>query len=278
MAVLGRGRGLGSVLRALRGLEAELTVVVGAAQRVDPGAASGPEPGGEEQWPSPAAGELRESLQALTGDEVALSRAMRRPLAIDRLGRHPLGSLLIQSLSSAFGDLGAASVWLGDQLGISAAVLPATPEPLSFICRGSRLTLVPECPVLSTGVAGAIRRADLVLLAPGALCESVLVSTAIPGITDALESSHGRVIWIAGLAPEGEESAAGQLAVLRRHRVRVDAVLYDPRARLRADAQQLRADGVEPMPRRMTGDPPVTHVSLLLRAALADLLAHHQHA
>lgn len=276
MAVLGRGPGLGSVLRALRGLEAELMVVVGAAQRLAP-EASGPDPDAETRWPSPAAGELRESLQALTGDEVALSRAMRRPLAIDRLGRHPLGSLLIQSLSSAFGDLGAASVWLGDQLGISGAVLPATPEPLSFSCRGGEPAFVPERPVLSAGVAGAIRGADLVLLAPGALCESVLVSTAIPGIADALQASRGRVIWIAGLTPEGDETAAEQLAALRRHRVRVEAVLYDPRARLRADAKQLRAEGVEPMPRRLTGDPPVAHVPLLLRAALIDLLGHHQH-
>ena len=43
------------------------------------------------------------------------------------------------------------------------------------------------------------------------------------------------------------------LAALRRHGVRVDAALFDPRAELHLDARQLEDDGVQPIPRPLQG-------------------------
>lgn len=263
-------------------------MIVAAAERVGPGA---PEP--PEGSDLAAAGELRRSLEALTDDEIALSRAMRRPLTIDRLGRHPLGNLVIRSLASAFGDLGTASSWLSAQLGITGSVLPATPEPLQFTIEVQpappgepssshaldRIRFIPDRPRVSAGVVTGVRRAGLVLVAPGSLFRSVLVATAIPDIAKALRVTPARVIWICNLVPEHGETVNEHFAALRRHGVRVDAVLYDPDASLRLEAQEFHDQGVATIPRRLVGATCGVHDPQLLRAALSELLpAHHQHA
>ena len=83
----------------------------------------------------PAVGDMRRSLISLADDDVALARAFARPLSIDRLGRHPLGNLVIRSVADALGGLEQASEWLGEQLGISGRVLPASAEPVSLLAE-----------------------------------------------------------------------------------------------------------------------------------------------
>jgi 2-phospho-L-lactate transferase/gluconeogenesis factor (CofD/UPF0052 family) len=239
--VLGRGRGLGSVLRALRGTDAEVTAIVTTAEVPGPA----PDPDSES-----AVADLRRSLEALSGEEVALSRAMRRPLMIERRGRRPLGNLLLQSLSSGFGDLGEASLWLGEQLGIAGWVLPSTAVPLTV---------------------GAIREADLVLLAPGRVSGGVLVASAIPEVGAALRATPARVIWICNLRSEKGETASDQLAVLRANGVRVDAILYDPSAGAPVRPGEVRQQGVAPFARRLARRRDGAHDAQLLCAALADV-------
>ena len=51
-------------------------------------------------------------------------------MTIERLGRQPLGNLMIGSVARAFGDYGTATKWLGEKLGVAGAVLPATTQPV----------------------------------------------------------------------------------------------------------------------------------------------------
>jgi uncharacterized cofD-like protein len=281
LVVLGRGRGLGSVLRTLRDLDNPLTVIVATAEPADGGSAA-------DQDAEPALSELRRSIEALTDDRAALARALRRPLTLDRLGSHPLGNLVLGSLASAFGDLGVASIWLGDQLGIGGAVVPATVDPLSYVIeperRASRraelaggpeprrLRLIPERPQTSRTATDAIAEADLILLAPGALFSGILAVSAIPAIRQAVRASPGRVLWVGNLEFEAGDSLHDQLDALQRHQVRVDAVLFDPETDPPVDADRLAAEGVEAIPRRL-GVPATGEYSYeLLRAALSEVL------
>ena len=122
IVVLGAGRGLDALLRALRGADIRLTVIVSIAydgeEDRDP----------QERLTGAGVDELRRSLEALSG-EGPLLRAIRRPLKVEQLGRHRLGNLALASAAAAFGDYSRASIWLGEQLGIDGAVLPATIEP-----------------------------------------------------------------------------------------------------------------------------------------------------
>ncbi len=219
-----------------------------------------------------------------------LARALRRPLTIERLGSHPLGNLVLGSLTAAFGDLGTASTWLGERLGINGAVLPATAGPLSYsieaerrTIRGSeptdgrepqRLRLVPERPQTEPKAIEAIAGAGTVVIAPGPLFSGVLAVTAIPAIREALRAAPGTILWIANLGFEPGDSLHGQLDTLHRHQVRVDAVLFDPAAAdPEFDPGRLAARGVEAIPRRLASQTPGTHDRQLLAAVLAALVS-----
>jgi uncharacterized cofD-like protein len=239
--------------------------------------------------------DLRRSLESLSGEEGALVRAIRRPLTIERLGKQPLGNLVIASVASAFGDYGTASRWLGEQLGITGAVLPATTQPVP-----RELETVEESPGASAGSSGgagakrlrfaserieappatveAIDRADWVLLAPGSLYRGLLSAAAVPDVTAALRRTHARVLWIANLEPASGETAStsgiDHLLALRRHGVRVDVVLNDPSATLRFDASALEAYGIQSVTRglRSRADSAL-HDPTKLGAILEEMIA-----
>jgi uncharacterized cofD-like protein len=289
IAVLGGGHGLAAVLRALRDDQVELTVIVTVA---DDGGSSGAL---RSRGGGPAVGDLRRSLEALTGHDVALARALKRPLTINRLGRHPLGNLIIRSLAAAFDDLAKATRWLGEQLGISGLVLPATTEPVSLVAEaGGRLVrgesaigatraqivqlrFDPERPNVPAAVIEAIEQADWVILAPGSLYTSVLAASALPDVASALARTQAHVVWICNLEPDAAETAgmagSDHLAALRRHGVRVDTALYDPDAELHFESEHLARERVRPVPRLLQSEQTGIHGEALLRTALEELFA-----
>jgi len=284
IVVLGGGRGLAAVLRAIRDADFDLTVIVSIAYAEEQAARP------EQRLTAETVEDLRRSLETLTGEEDPLLRAIRRPLSIERLGRQPLGNLVLASVASAFGDYGAASVWLGEQLGIAGAVLPATTQPLPRqIETAERSTsgragtgqvrrlrfagdaVTPE-PALT-----AIARAQWVLVAPGSLYESVLSTAAVPDVAASLARTRARVVWIANLeAGTGESAhmtAIEHVRVLRLHGVRVDAVLHDPSAPLRFDASELEGEGVESLARSLRADGESSaYDPERLRAALEEVI------
>jgi len=280
IVVLGGGRGLACVLTALRNQDADLTVIVNIA--IDPE--------NQELPSSRTVEDLRRSLEALTGEEGALLRAIRRPLSVGRLGEAPLGNLVLGSVASAFGDYETASRWLGEKLGVAGAVLPATTQPvlreIEPVATGStdapsttpgrelmRLRFTSEQVETPAAAISAIEHARWVLLAPGSLYRSVLSTAAVQEVASALSRTCGQVVWIANLAP-GSREAAGMAGVdhlraLHLHGVRVDVVLHDPAATLRFDEAVLASSGVRSIARPLRNprdhalhDPESLHTAL----------------
>jgi uncharacterized cofD-like protein len=288
VAVLGGGHGVSAVLRALRDDGLALTAIVTIA---DDGGSSGRL---RRQWGGPGVGDMRRSLIALTGEKSGAGRALAGPVAIARVGRHPLGNLMLHSLGRAFGDLEAASEWLTEQLGVSARVLPATSEPVTLIAaaggalvrgesaigaaegRIAAIRFEPQRPQVPSPVIDAITRADWVLLGPGSLFTSVLAVGALPDVRSALAGTRARVLWICNLVPEVPEtagmSADDHLSALRSHEVRVDAVLYDPSAALHFTEPDLAAAGLPGLPYELMSVDRGKHDPVLLSAALGPLL------
>jgi uncharacterized cofD-like protein len=287
IVVLGGGRGLDAVLRALRGADIRLTVIVSIAYDGE----EGRDP--QERLTGAGVDELRRSLEALSG-EGPLLRAIRRPLKVEQLGRHRLGNLALASAAAAFGDYSRASIWLGEQLGIDGAVLPATIEPtrpkikvvdqvaMFKPSRGRRprvrkLRFAGERARSPDAAIAAIEEAYWVLLAPGALYRSVLPTAAVPDVSAALTSTSARVVWIANLEPDPLEapnlSAIEHLLVLRMHGVRVDLVLHDESATLTFDPAELTRSGAESVSRGLCRrTDPKSHDPEQLRMALSPLL------
>ena len=289
VVVLGAGRGLAAVLRALRGQGTRLTVIVSIADRRGDGDEV------QRRVTGASVEDLRRSLEALSGEEGALLRAMRRPLTIERLGRHPLGNLVIASAASAFDGYGRASAWLGERLGIEGAVLPATSEPVrweiepvedtgeansqrDFVDRPSKLRFIGDRIDSPAAAVDSIENCHCALLAPGSLYRSVLSTVAVPDLAAALRTTQARMVWIANLGHDADQrpnmTATGHLLALRLNGVRVDAVLYDPSATLSFDASELARYGVEAIPRPLRSTPePRAHDPERLRSALGELVA-----
>jgi uncharacterized cofD-like protein len=289
VVVLGGGHGVAAVLCALREYDLSPTVVVTVA---DDGGSSGAL---RRRWGGPAVGDMRRSLIALSGEKDGPGRALAAPVTIARFGRHPLGNLVLCSLAKAFGDLETASEWIGGQLGLSACVLPATTQPVTLlaaagdeIIRGEsavgtaradidRLRFDPERPEVSPPALAAIRQAHWVLLAPGSLFTSVLAVCALPDVAAALANTRAHVVWICNLEPQAPESAgmsaADHLRSLRRHGVRVDAVLYDPAAKLHFSAAELDGADLPGIAYPLKSLQPRRHEPMLLAAALQDLFS-----
>jgi uncharacterized cofD-like protein len=277
------------VLRALRGQSTRLTVIVSIAYQ--------PGNGDEVQRRVTGASveDLRRSLEALSSEERPLLRAIRRPLTIERLGRHPLGNLVIASAASAFDDYGRASAWLGEQLGIEGAVLPATTElvrwelepcedthaprfPSDSVRRPSRLRFIDARIDSPAAAIDAIEQSEHALLAPGSLYRSVLSTAAVPDLAAALGTTAARVLWIASLERDPDQpatmTAIDHLQALRLNGVRVDAALFDPSAGMRFDASELARYGVEAIPRPLRSiRNPRVHDPKRLRSALRELIA-----
>jgi uncharacterized cofD-like protein len=267
--VLGGGRGLGAVVAALRGEDLDLTVIV---RVLDNG------PLGSESL-----GDLRRALETLSEDDVALARAFSRPLTIERLGRHPLGNLMIASLARALGDYGRASAWLGKQLGIAGSVVPATIQPVrrevdagGSGAPGPTLRFVPVRPESPVEALEAIESAHLAFLAPGSLYTSVLPASAVPQVAGALKKTQASVVWIANLKRDPDDAAdmkaIDQLRTLQRHGVRVDAVVYDPAAELPFTEAELVRHRVRAVARELQVSGFDGHDQSRLRAVLRELI------
>ena len=287
VVTLGGGHGVAAVLRALRMHELDLTVIVTVA---DDGGSSGAL---HRRWGRPAVGDVRRSLIALTGERNLPGRALAAPVTLTRFGEHPLGNLVLCSLTKAFGDLETASRWLSGELGLSARVLPATTEAVSLVAvvdgreirgesaigaaegRIGTLRFDPERPAVSPLVIDAISAADWVLLAPGSLYTSMLAASSVPEIASALAAASAPSVWICDLEPQIPEtagmSAADHLAALERHGVRPDVVLYDPAARLHFAFSELAALDLAALARPLMSADPGRHDPALLAAALGDL-------
>jgi uncharacterized cofD-like protein len=237
---------------------------------------------------------MRRTLIALTRDEDRAG-ALAAPVRDARLGQHPLGNLLLCSLTRACGDLETASRRLGEELGVSARVLPAAAQSVSLIAASNRglirgesaigasgnrietLSFDPEQPAVPSHVIEAIDEADWVLLGPGSLFTSVLAVGALPAIRSAVAHTGADVLWICNLTPQIPEtagmSAADHLAALRRHAVRVDRVLYDPAAALHFTPSELITLDLNWLARPLVNNHPDRHDPALLADALRELFS-----
>ena len=267
------------MLRALRGEDCRLTAIVSLA--------FGPQSESDDASTGAAVEDLRRSLEALAANEGPLLRAIRRPLTVEKVGTHPLGNFVIASLAGGLGDHRAASSWLGRQLEARGDVLPATARPVRRVVeRGGvqaprwadkRLRFEGDCLQAPPEAVEAIRDARWALLAPGSLYRSVISAAAPPDVARALRRTRAHVVWIANLEPDPPEtgaiSALEHVLTLRRHGVRVDAVLHDPAASLRFDIDDLAYQSMLSIRRPMCdpGDRAV-HDPERLRRALRELI------
>lgn len=244
VVALGGGHGLAATLRAVRTLTDAVTAVVSVA---DDGGSSGRL---RELMHILPPGDLRKCLVALAEPGSLLASAFAHRFNEGELSGHSLGNLVLARLMEAAGDPILGLDEAARLLGVRGRVLPATTELVVLkaeVDGGSvsgqvavmgnehirRVSLVPDDAVAPGPVLDAIRSADLIVLGPGSLFTSVLAAIAVPGITEAIQVSSGRTVYICNLRPQVPETTGFDVGMhitaLVAHGVEVDVAIYDAR-------------------------------------------------
>jgi uncharacterized cofD-like protein len=243
IVAIGGGTGLPTVLRGLRyaadvqGWKDQTDHVTAVVTVMDDGGSSG---------------ELRKCLGILPPGDVrnCLSALVRTPSTLsgilhDRMPGdgtqpgHPIGNLLLAALTNSEGDFLRAIRTLGQQIGISGRVLPATLENVHLTAafqdgeavRGEsaitarrgrirRLTLERAVRPLPDTIE-AILNANLIVVGPGSLYTSILPNLLVDGVAATLSAVTAPRVYVANLMTEPGEtdgySLADHLRALKEH-------------------------------------------------------------
>ena len=261
VVALGGGHGLWASLRALRRITPHLTAIVTVA---DDGGSSGRL---RTELGALPPGDLRMALAALAGEDTwgrTWAQVLQHRFGGDGpLAGHAVGNLLLAGIAEATGDPVWALELVGQLLGGTGRVLPASPVPL--VVLADILGRDPAAPEVTTRVEGqvavattagsvvalhlqptnppacaeavkAVQEADWVVLGPGSWFTSVLPHLLVPELREALQSSPARRVIALNLAPQPGEtegfSPEAHLEVLARHAPGLvpDVVLADVEA------------------------------------------------
>lgn len=216
VVAIGGGHGLAVVLKALAPLTDNLTGVVSVA---DDGGSSGVL---RDQYNIPAPGDIRRCISTLA-QESAFNRSLEKRFKGGDLDGHPLGNIVIASLTESSGSFYAAIAELSELAGIKAKILPVSDQPLTLqarsgnkqlhgqveieknLCAGKKiedLKYNEENIKVNPAVIEAIQNSDYVFLGPGSLHTSLISSILIPEILPTIEKCNAKKIFIANIANE----------------------------------------------------------------------------
>ncbi len=119
--------------------------------------------------------------------------------------------------------------------------------------RPLRVWLSPESPPPLPQSLEAIARAELVVLGPGSLFTSIIPNLLIPGVREALRSTHARVVYVCNVMTQPGEtdgfSAADHVEALYRHGAAglIDVVLVNETPVSDELARAYALQGAEPV-------------------------------
>jgi len=240
VVAIGGGHGLAATLAGLVGWCDDITAVVSVA---DDGGSSGRL---RRDLGIPAPGDMRRCLAALTPDGLARDALEYRFNGGD-LDGHAAGNVWLAALfESASGPVEALDAMVS-MVGAHGRILPATSGSVDLVAHTSRgevrgqvaasggppierISTIPLDPSIPVEVEEAIGRADAIVVGPGSLFTSVLAAL-VPGVLRALAECRGRVVYVANLASDDEETRgftlSDHIAAVRRHGLHPDTVLAD---------------------------------------------------
>ena len=211
---LGGGTGQAQVLRGLRhSRDVRLTAIVNVT---DNGGHTGEL---RRVFGVPAVGDLRAVLEALVPEHDILAHLLTHRFLSGKLDGTSLGNFVLLSLIERFGSLSGAAAFLTEQLRIPHRVIPASdasgdvcarledgktivgeweiilrkpPQPIRHLFHKPRLPAHPEA-------LREIRRADLVVFAPGSLYTGLLSCALAEGIPQAMREGKARTVYLCNL-------------------------------------------------------------------------------
>lgn len=246
IVVLGGGSGISVLLRGLKHLPVDLSVIVTVA---DNGGSSGIL---REEFSCLPPGDFRNVIAALSDVEPLMEEIFQYRFREDTfLGGHPLGNLLIMAMMELTGDLQTSIDNLRKIFNIQANILPASLEniELKALKEGGNIVTgeknIPEVGVrirkvfYETPIHPApmnleiLRKADLIILGMGSLYTSLLPNLLIEGVREEISKSKAKKIYIVNVMEQPGETegydVVAHVEAIRKHSDQelIDTILVD---------------------------------------------------
>lgn len=218
VVAIGGGKGLSNGLLAIQRYAGRIDAIVTVA---DDGGSSG-RLAPDLEIPPP--GDIRKCLLALTPEDSVWRDLFRYRFEGADVSGHSLGNLIIASLADLTGDFRSALRAAETLLGTVGSVIPASAQRLHLaatvsgarvegqvqlaLSRGTveRMEVVPSDAVASPEAVAAISQADQIVVGPGSLYTSVLATLLVPGMTEAVNRSRARLVYVANVSTQDGET------------------------------------------------------------------------
>jgi uncharacterized cofD-like protein len=219
IVVIGGGTGISPCLSGIKHVTSDITAIVTVA---DDGGSSGRLRKDYDMLPP---GDIRNCLVALSSAEPLLAELFSYRFDDALLRGHSFGNLFLAVLTKLTGDFRQAIERARIILDVRGLVIPSTTQRVVLVAQhedGTKSTgeqristsrkpikaliLRPAPPPVSDEIRDAITAADLVVLGPGSLFTSILPNLLVPGMSDAIAASRGKVVLVANLVTQPGET------------------------------------------------------------------------
>ena len=218
VVAVGGGKGLSTALKAVQRYAGRIDAIVTVA---DDGGSSGRLAPGLE---IPPPGDIRKCLLAMAPEESVWRDLFDYRFDAADVSGHSLGNLILASLADLTGDFRSALRAAELLLGTVGSVVPVSPERLRIeavvdgatvhgqvalaLSRGhvDAMKLLPETATASEEAIAAIAEADQIVIGPGSLYTSILATLLVPGITEAINTSPARLVYVANISTQDGET------------------------------------------------------------------------
>ncbi len=219
VVVLGGGTGQSILLSGLKRFPFDLTAVVSVC---DDGGSTGKI---RNDFSIPAMGDLRRVVIALseTDDIVGKLVNYRFKNGIDFEG-HTVGNILLTALAEICGNMSSGIKQIGNILNMKGKVLPLTDDDVTlmgemedgsivegehYITESSKKikrVFYKKDPKINKEVIDSIKKADAIVLSMGSVYTSIIPNLLSKKITDAIDESEAKIIYICNLFTQPGET------------------------------------------------------------------------
>lgn len=235
VVVVGGGTGLGTILRGLKEISANLTAIVTVA---DDGGSSGRL---RREFGILPPGDIRNCLVALADLEPLMEKLMQYRFGGESVfAGHNFGNLFLTAMTNVTGDFEQAIKASGKVLAVRGQVLPATLEHVVLKARLAdgriiagessiptaqvpveRVFLDPADSKPVPEALAAILDADVILLGPGSLYTSIIPNLLVKDIAEAIRASGALKVYVCNAMTQPGEtdrySASQHVQAIIRH-------------------------------------------------------------
>ena len=213
VVVIGAGTGTFTVLSALKYYARDITAIVNMS---DDGGSTGIL---RDELGALPPGDVRQCLVALSESDQQMRDLFNYRFDEGTFGGHSFGNIFLTALEKTTGSFADAVKTAGEILKISGRVVPVTLSNVklvlteedgnvikgeyqivqhSFKAKHPKLSLEPNAK-LNPQAKIAIESADIVVIAPGNLYTSLAPTLMVKGLSDALEATKAKLIYISNL-------------------------------------------------------------------------------